>query len=128
MEQLDKTRESIALEITNLTHITDEMLSGGIELSCALKQLSEIVKGRIVVCFNKNFDITFLERGFRENGLENPFGKVIDALTIARKKLRDVDNYKLESLAEHFGIPYEQHRALMDCEALYKVFLKLNEI
>lgn len=120
--------EALSPEIVRLTHITDEMLMNGEELFCALKQLSNIVKGRTVVCFNKNFDITFLEREFRKSNLEVPFRKVIDALALARKRVRDIDNYKLGSLAEYFGISSEQHRALPDCETLYKVFFKLNEI
>lgn len=114
--------------ITELTHITDEMLSCGTELCCALKQLSDIVSGKTVVCFNKGFDINFLEKEFRENNLEIPFGKVIDALALARKRVREVDHYKLGDLAEYFCIPCEQHRALSDCETLYRIFLKLNEI
>ena len=104
------------------------MLSYGIELSCALNQLNDIIKGKVVVCFNKKFDISFLERAFRKNNFDNPFGKVIDALTLARKKVMDISNYKVGSLAEYFEIPCEQHRALPDCETLYRVFLKLNEI
>lgn len=115
-------------EITELTHITDEMLKSGVELSCALEQLSDIVKGKVVVCFNRKFDISFLERAFRKNNIEIPFGKVIDALTLAKKRVMDIENYKLGSLAEYFEIPCEQHRALPDCETLYRVFLKLNEI
>lgn len=115
-------------KVTKLTHITNEMLENGIELCCALEQLSEIVRGKVVVCFNKNFDITFLEREFRKNNFEFPFGKVIDAFTLARKRVRDIDDYKLGSLAKYFNVSGEQHRALPDCEMLYKVFLKLNEI
>lgn len=115
-------------KITELTHITNEMLENGIELCSALEQLSDIVRGKVVVCFNKNFDIIFLEREFRKNGFEIPFGKVIDAFTFARKRVRDINDYKLGSLARYFDISCEQHRALPDCELLYKVFLKLNEI
>ena len=125
---LIKQDKTLPIEIVELTHITDEMLNSGVELCSALKQLSEIVKGKTLVCFNKNFDITFLEREFRENNLDIPFGRIIDALVFARKRVRDIDNYKLGALAEYFGISYEPHRALSDCEALYKVFLKLNEI
>lgn len=125
---LIKQDKALSPQIVELTHITDEMLSRGIELECALKQLGDIVRGKVAVCFNKSFDIGFLERGFEKNNLEIPFGKVIDALALARKRVRDVNNYKLGSLAEYFGISCEQHRALPDCETLYKVFLKLNEI
>lgn len=125
---LIKQDKALPPKITELTHITDEMLSCGMELDCALKQLNDIVKGKSVICFNKNFDITFLEREFRKYNLEIPFGKVIDALTLARKRVMDIDNYKLESLAQYFNIYSERHRALSDCETLYRVFLKLNEI
>lgn len=125
---LVKQNGALPFKIAELTHITDEMLKYGVEIGDALKQLGDIVEGRTVVCFNKNFDISFLEREFRRNNLEAPFGKVIDALVLARKRIRDIDSYKLGSLAEYFGIPHEQHRALPDCETLYKVFLKLNEI
>ena len=124
---LIKQDSALPSKIVELTHITDEMLECGIGIGYALKQLSDIVEGKVVVCFNKNFDITFLEREFIKNNLEVPFGKVIDALVLARKRIRDIDNYKLGSLAEYFGIPHEQHRALPDCKTLYKVFLKLNE-
>ena len=125
---LIKQDAALPSQIVELTHITDEMLLEGMELDCALRQLSDIVRGRTVVCYNKSFDITFLEREFRKNNLEIPFGRVIDALTLARKRVREIENYKLGSLAEYFGISCEQHRALPDCETLYKVFLKLNEI
>lgn len=125
---LIKQEKALPPEITELTHITDEMLKCGMELDCALKQLNDIVKGKAVVCFNKNFDITFLEREFRKNNLEIPFGKVIDALALARKRVMDIENYKLGSLAQYFNIPSEGHRALADCETLYRVFLKLNDI
>lgn len=125
---LIKRDTALPFKIVELTHITDEMLREGIELDCALKQLSDIVKGKVVVCFNKNFDISFLEREYRKNNLEIPFGKVIDALGLARKRIREIDNYKLGSLADYFGISCERHRALQDCETLYRVFLKLNEI
>ncbi|MCI8400520.1 MAG: type I-E CRISPR-associated endoribonuclease Cas2 [Lachnospiraceae bacterium] len=125
---LIKQDTALPPQIVELTHITDEMLDRGIELDDALRQLSDIVKGRTVVCFNKSFDITFLDRGFRDNNLEDPFGRVIDALALARKRVRDIDNYRLGSLAEYFGVSCEQHRALPDCETLYRVFLKLNEI
>lgn len=125
---LIKQNGALPSKIAELTHITDEMLKYGMEIGDALKQLGDIVEGKTVVCFNKNFDISFLEREFGRNNLEAPFGKVIDALVLARKRIRDIDSYKLGSLAEYFGIPHEQHRALPDCETLYKVFLKLNEI
>lgn len=127
---LIKTEVTVPAMITELTGITSEMIcNGNMDIICALKHLAEIIKGRTVVCYNKKFDISFLETTYRKNGLSCPIGKVIDVLSLARKRVRDVQNYKLGSLAEYFGIEYEkQHRALADCEVLHEVFLKLNEI
>lgn len=125
---LIKQDKVLPVEIVNLTQITDEMLNDGVELSCALEQLSEIVREKAIVCFNKDFDITFLEREFRKNNFDIPFGRVTDALALARRRIRNIDNYKLETLAEYFGISYIPHRALSDCKTLYQVFLKLNEM
>lgn len=125
-----KTDVAIPEMITELTGINSEMLhDGDMEISCALKYLTEIIKGKKVVCFNKKFDLAFLESAFEKNRISCPIGKVVDALSLARKKVTDIHNYKLGSLAEYFGISCEeQHRALADCKILYKVFLKLNEI
>ena len=125
---LVRQNKALPSEIVEVSHLTKEVLDGGIELDIALRQLSDIVKGRTVVCFNKSYCIAFLEREFRRNSIEIPFGKVIDSLILARKRVRDINDYTLESLAEYFGISCVQHRAQPDCEILYKVFLKLNEI
>ncbi len=125
---LVKIGKPIPVEITKLTQITDEMLEGGVEIQEALKQLSEIIKGKTVVCYNRKFDMLFLRNAYSKADIEFPVGKAIDLLMTARKKVSGITNYKLGTLAEYYGIPFEnQHRAMADAEILYKVFLKLNE-
>lgn len=127
---LIKTEVTVPAKITELTGITSEMLfNSNVDIGCALKHLAEIIKDRTVVCYNKKFDVNFLRIAYRENGLVCPIGKVIDVLSLARKRVTNIQNYKLGSLAEYFEVTYEkQHRALVDCEILHEVFLKLNEI
>lgn len=127
---LIRVDKPIPYQVVELTQITDEMLyENGIEIESALKQLGAIIRNRTVVCFNRKFDINFLENEFKKSGMTSLFSRVIDVLPLARKRIIDIQNYKLTSLAEYFGISIEkQHRALVDCEILYKVFLKLNEI
>jgi len=127
---LIQTEVTVPTMITGLTGITSGMLrNSNVDINSALKHLAEIIKDRTVVCYNKKFDIIFLENAYGENGLSCPIGKVVDVLSLARKRVRDIQNYKLGSLAEYFGITCEQrHRALADCEILHEVFLKLNEI
>lgn len=127
---LIKTEVPIPTAITELTGINGEMVrEGDMEIGCALEKLTEMIKGRKVVCYNKKFDISFLENAFKRNGITCPISKVGDVLSLARKRVKSLQNYKLESLAEYFEILCEKkHRALADCETLYNVFLKLNEI
>lgn len=126
---LIKINTALPPQISELTGISSEMLESGAKLADTLQRLGEIIKGRGVVCFNKKFDITFLENAFNKNGLEFPISNVTDVLTLARKRIMDIENYKLGTIAEYFKIPCEtSHRALADCETLYQVFLKLNEI
>lgn len=126
---LIKQNNPIPKNIIELTGITNEILNNGIKMNDALLELSKIIERNIVICYNKKFDIIFLEREYRKYGIEIPFNKVTDALVVARKKIMDIENYKLSCLAKYFKISYkEQHRAMSDCEVLYRVFLKLNEI
>lgn len=127
---LIQTEVAVPTMITELTGITGEMLrNGNMDIDSALKHLAKIIKDRTVVCYNKKFDINFLKIAYEQQGLLFPIGKVVDVLSLARKRVRDIQNYKLGSLAEYFEITYEKrHRALADCEILYEVFLKLNEM
>lgn len=126
---LIKTENPIPEGIVELTGITDDMLEkDGILLSYALEDLNKIIEGKSVVCYNSNFDISFLREAYQSVGKDFKVGRVIDVLKIAKRKITSV-NYKLITLADYFKIEYEnQHRALDDCEILRKVFLKLNEI
>lgn len=124
-----KINMEVPQKITELTGITTEMTNDGVELQQALAELSKRIAGKKVMCYNKKFDISFLEKAYRENELEFPIGKVVDILTLSRKKIMGLANYKLGTLADFFEIKYEdRHRALADCRILYEVFLKLNEI
>lgn len=126
---LVKSNEPIPKNIVELTGITDEMLQNGVSIGEALSELTEIVQGRTIICYNKKFDIRLLQNEFIKNEMVSPFGKVSDLLATARRKIDDVQNYKLSTVAEYLGVGSKNyHRALADCETLYKVFLKLNEI
>lgn len=128
-DTLIKIDKALPTQISELTGITDEMLKSGEELAAALQKLGELINGREVVCFNRRFDIAFLESSFVKNSLEFPISKVTDVLLLSRKKIRDIENYKLKTIAGYLKIPCgASHRASADCETLYRVFLKLNEI
>ena len=53
----------------------------------------------------------------------------IDTLTLARRKVFDVVDYKLNTVADHFSMDTSHHhRALADCYLTYGIYKKLNEL
>lgn len=116
--------------IRSLTGLTDEVLSEhGVELQQALQGFLDFVGKDRIVGHNLSFDMEFLQEACRENGLPFMGNRQEDLLKISRRRVVGIANYKLVTLAEHYGIPYEQrHRALADCHVVYEVYCKLNEI
>lgn len=121
---------SIPKKIEELTGITKEMCqSEGTSLKEAIKELNNHIGGRTVVIYNSVFDMSFLERAADEAEEELNITRVIDVPQRVKRVVRDLPNYKLETVAKHFGIDTNgSHRALNDCMILYQIFLKLNEI
>lgn len=110
-------------QITNLTGITNEMLSMASLPAEVLPKFLRFVGNDIVVGHNVNFDINFIydntEKFFRQI-FDNDF---CDLLRISREFFPNFEDHKLQTVAQEFGIPQEQaHRGLADCETTYKCF------
>lgn len=126
-DKLIKTPKTISTLITEYTGITNEMCTqNGIDITDAANETAETVRGKTVIIYNAQFDINFLQSAYKK---AMPMNRIIDVMVMARKKIYNIRDYKLSTVAKYFGITEEQkHRALSDCELLNKVFLKLNEI
>ena len=120
----------IPAEITSLTGITKEMVSEqGSALQPLLEQFWAFVGQSPVVGHNLDFDLAFLKKASVRFGVSMPNVPIRDTLKLARRKLRDLPNHRLDTLAEHFAIERaQQHRALPDCIATFRVYEKLNEL
>ena len=72
---------------------------------------------RTIVGHSVGFDLGFLEAALADGTHFEP-GRYLDTLTIAREGYPDLENYKLPTLSNFFGIELAQaHRALPDAEA-----------
>ncbi|MBC5823281.1 MAG: GIY-YIG nuclease family protein [Candidatus Eremiobacteraeota bacterium] len=104
--------------VSNLTGITDEMVAGAPAVGEVLPAVREFVGDAIVVGHNVHFDVGFIDFELRRHGhprLENPR---VDTLTLARRTIGEVFNYKLGTLTRELGIDVERHhRALADAAA-----------
>lgn len=86
--RLIKINGLVPQNITKLTGISNQMLEKrGVEIAKALKELSEIIAQRTLICYNAGFDITFLQKACEQNRIEFEAQDIIDVLPIARSKI-----------------------------------------
>jgi len=118
---------SLPAFITDLTGITDQMLSRAPSISSVLPEFFDFLgsdKETVLVAHNAPFDLSFLKSAAIKLGIDWPGYSVIDTARIARYALdRDeVRNCKLSTLAEFFGAATTpNHRALDDARATVDV-------
>jgi DNA polymerase-3 subunit alpha (Gram-positive type) len=111
--------EPIPYNIQQLTHITDEMVQDAPELEPKLAEFLEFVGDAVLVAHNARFDIGFIQEACKRLGwpqVENP---VLDTLELARLLHPTMKNHRLNTLAELYRVPLENHhRAIDDTVAL----------
>ena len=81
-----------------------------------------------IVGYNLPFDMRFLQEACRACGMRPPANRCVDLLSAARRKVFDVPDFKLTTLAARFSLDVSApHRALGDCEILFSLYEKLKE-
>lgn len=120
----------IPAEVSKINHIRDKDVQYAPSEKKAMDKFSfwlgEAKEGEIaLVAHNASFDISFLESAFVRSGVDATI-KYKDTLSMARRKLPDLENHKLGTVAEHFGIEMKNaHRAESDAEVCGKIFIEL---
>ena len=110
--------------ITNLTGISHEMVEHAPTARELLPAIVERIGDAILVGHNVRFDAGFIDFELRRHGhrpLKNP---KVDTLTLARRTIAQVANYKLGTLTQELGLDVERHhRALADATATAELLL-----
>ena len=120
-------------EIENLTGITDKMLKQeGRDIAVAMKEFLNFAGNLPFVMHNADFDYKFLRAACEKCHLSVITNKTIDTLSLARKLIEDVRDYKLETLMEYFRIKSSggNHRSMNDClntKDLYEKLINLYQ-
>lgn len=112
--------------VAELTGITDAMLEQqGKDPEQALRECMQFLGDDLLVGYNLAFDLAALRSACRRFGQPLPANRCRDVCTMARRKVYGVSNYKLATLADHFGLPHQSHRALPDCELAWQLYREL---
>jgi DNA polymerase III epsilon subunit family exonuclease len=107
--------------------LTDEELSRQPVFAEVVNEVSEWLKGTVVVCHNAQFDIQFLDSEFHRLNREIQIPNLIDTLLLARQYY-DLPSYSLLSIAEAFHIPVtNSHRGLDDAHTDRLIFFAMMD-
>jgi DNA polymerase-3 subunit alpha (Gram-positive type) len=121
------TNKSLPAKIIELTSITDDMLVGQPDITSALKEFYLFVgeKG-VLVAHNANFDISFIKNKTKTNLNIDYNPSFVDTLELSKVLMKQVKNYKLNTLTKKLGIKLENHhRAVDDAQATAQLFICL---
>lgn len=114
--------------ITELTGITNEMLSRAPAIDQCIREFADFIYGQTLVGYNVNFDINFIYDNMLSclnQPLTNDF---VDVMRIARRELFDLKHHRQMDIAAFFDISVERsHRALSDCETCNACFSELKK-
>ncbi len=115
----------IPAKITQLTGITDEMVSGAPSQREAVRAFLEFAGDCVLVAHNAPFDTSFIRKACENMG-EDYNNTSIDTVAIARAILPDIKNVKLDTVADYLRLgSFNHHRATDDATILAKIFVSL---
>ena len=125
--------QHIPEDATRVNHITDKMIATAPSAASAYKDfvafLKDAITGDTVLCaHNARFDMDFLKNALMEQGYDGSL-KCVDTLALSRHTIKDLRNYKQNTVAAHFDlVNVNAHRADQDAMVCGKIFLKLLDI
>lgn len=106
--------------------ITDEVVKGKPLIETLLDPLADFCGDDIMVAHNATFDAQFLTASIKKFETRAPQGLVLDTLSISRKIIPGLPNYKLGTLVQHLNIPTTDfHRAEEDATYCGHLFINL---
>lgn len=92
--------------------------------------LDYLFQDRIIVAHNAMFDLNVLIKSITEYQRYQYYYDYLCTLTLSRKAFKQLDNHKLNTVANHLNIDLNHHHALDDALACAKILihiLKENE-
>ena len=116
--------DKLSREIIDLTGICDADLVGAPPIEKVIADFYKFAFGSYLVGHNVNFDYRFVQYYGEQNGYMFE-GKQFDTLTLAQELLRGLlPNYKLNSVADYYGLEFNHHRAFDDACVTAKIFIE----
>ena len=119
----------IPYKITELTGITDEMVSDAECIETVLPRFMDFIKDTVLVAHNATFDTAFIKKNCDDLNLEFD-NTIMDTVPLARFLYPELKRVKLNLVAKHLGVSLDNHhRAVDDAKATAEIFIiSVNKI
>ena len=113
--------------VISLTGITNEMVKSAPMFAEVAPRWLDFVSDAVLIAHNAPFDTSFLNheisRVYPGHRMVNPH---LCTVKLLRRAFPGLDNYRLDTVADHFSIPIlQRHRAGSDALATAEIFLHL---
>ncbi len=114
----------IPKKITELTGISDDMVKDAPPEETAVRNFLDFCgENAVLVAHNADFDTTFIRNACKRHDIPYTYTS-LDTLAIAKSILRDIKDYKLNTIADYLRLgKFNHHRATDDAEMLAKIFI-----
>ena len=118
----------IPKRISELTHITQDMVDNAPTIEDVLPKFLEFTKDAVMVAHNSAFDMGFIRRDAKKYMGIDYKPPIIDTLQMARDLYPDLKGYNLDRLNKTFKLSLENHhRAIDDAQSTAKLFIMFLE-
>lgn len=118
----------IPKKISELTHITQDMVDNAPTIEDVLPKFLEFTKDAVMVAHNSAFDMGFIRRDAKKYMGIDYKPPIIDTLQMARDLYPDLKGYNLDRLNKIFKLSLENHhRAIDDAQSTAKLFIMFLE-
>lgn len=116
-------------EIKNLTGISDKDLENGVDEKSAINDLIDFISEDILVGYNIDFDIKFLNQALKDQGRGKIANKTYDIMKYVKNEKMFLNSYKLETVLKEYGIEKNQpHSALEDTRLMQELLVKVDSL
>lgn len=127
-DELINPHRKLPAKITEITQITDAMLSDKDDEKAVVERFIDWFKDLPMVAHNAKFDVSFLEMAYKKYDLGTFTNPVIDTLELSRTMDNNFARHSLSALVKRYSVPWDEtahHRADYDAEGTALVFHKM---
>ncbi len=127
-DELINPNRKLHSKITELTHITDDMLEDKDTEENVVKRFMNWVGDLPMVAHNAKFDVSFIEMAFSKYKMGEFTNTVIDTLELSRTLDNNYARHSLSALVKRYNVVFDEdahHRADYDAEGTALVFHKM---